>query len=116
MDEDNSYGNYIRAIDGLDDVIVKLGLHKRIAASHEYMYEMGRRDGSLGVTLDNLLNIARANALEMFRHIYVIIRGQLATLKAEFEVANNIKLYDETLYKGNRLIMIMRNTSTGFSA
>jgi hypothetical protein len=99
LDEDSSFSDYVRAIDELDDVIVKLGVHKRIAASQEYMYEMGRRDGALGVTLDNLLNIARANALELFRHIYVIIRGQLGTLKAEFEVAKNIQEHDETLYK-----------------
>lgn len=99
LDEDRSYEEYCRKIAGLDDVIVKLGVHKRISASHEYMYEMGRRDGALGVTLDNLGNIAHANALEMYRHIYVIIRGKLATLNAEFKVASNIKQYDESLYK-----------------
>lgn len=99
LDDDLSYEEYAGKIAGLDDVIVTLGIHKRSSASHKYMYEMGRRDGSLGVVLHNLVEIARANARELFRHIYVILKGKLAALKAGYDAAAIVKEYDETLYK-----------------
>lgn len=98
LDEDESYQEFSRKVTGLDDIIIKLGVHERMAASHQYMYEMGRRDGALGVRLDNLPNIARAIAKEMFRHIYVIIKGKIAAQHAEVQASKSIKDSDESLY------------------
>ncbi|MGB8193091.1 MAG: hypothetical protein WCF67_14280 [Chitinophagaceae bacterium] len=98
LDEDDSYEEYSQKIDGLDDIVVKLGLHRRINSSHKYMYEMGRRDGALGVTLD-VVNIARATAQAMFRHIYVILRGKIGALDADLKSKENIMKDDERLYQ-----------------
>jgi hypothetical protein len=95
LDDDESYEQYAEKIGLLDDVMVKLGLHKRVSASHKYMYEMGRRDGSLGVVLTNLADIAKATAQEMFRHIYVILKGSLASLKADMDTRSEIMQYDQ---------------------
>lgn len=95
LDNDDSYNEYHAKVGELNDVVVKLGLHQRISATHKYMYEMGRRDGALGVSLTNLADLAKATAQEMFRHIYVILKGSLAALKAEQDTRGSIMQYDD---------------------
>jgi hypothetical protein len=99
LDQDEPYEDYSEKIEGLDDIVVKLGLHKRVSASHQYMYEMGRRDGALGVSMQNLANIARATAQALFRHVNVILKGRLGALSAELNAAQNILQNDENVYK-----------------
>ncbi len=99
LDRDDSFDEYAQKIAGMDDVVVNLGLHKRISASHKYMYEMGRRDGALGVSLTNLADIASATAQEIFRHIYVIIKGSLAAMLAEKDTRQGIMDYDDTCHQ-----------------
>jgi hypothetical protein len=98
LDDDDSYDDYSQKVSGLDDVVVKLGVHKRISASHKYMYEMGRRDGSLGVRLD-ITDIARATAQSMFRHIFVILKGKLGSLGAQLKSEEEIMNVEEKSYK-----------------
>ncbi len=95
LDEDKSFEEYSKRISELDDIIVKLGLYKRISASHRYMYEMGRRDGSLGVVIKDFINIAKATAQETFRHIYVVVKGKLASAQAEKDTRFDIMDYDK---------------------
>jgi hypothetical protein len=95
LDRDDSFDEYAQHIAGMDDVLIRLGLHKRISASHKYMYEMGRRDGALGVSLTNLADIARATAQEIFRHIYIIIKGSLAAMLAEKDTRKGIMEYED---------------------
>ncbi len=103
LDEDDAYEQYTANIEGLDDVIVTLGLHKRVSASHKYMYEMGRRDGALGIRPGNMINIAIAAAQEMSRHIYVILKGKVAALKAELITRENIMKYEEQLQRRDQV-------------
>lgn len=98
LDDDDSYDEYSQKVSGLDDIVVKLGVHKRISASHKYMYEMGRRDGSLGVRLD-ITDIAKATAQSMFRHIFVILKGKLGSLGAQLQSEKNIMDVEENSYK-----------------
>jgi hypothetical protein len=98
LDDDDSYDEYSQKVSGLDDIVVKLGVHKRISASHKYMYEMGRRDGSLGVSL-NITDIAKATAQSMFRHIFVILKGKLGSLGAQLQSEKNIMDVEENSYK-----------------
>jgi hypothetical protein len=99
LDNDDSYVEYNAKIGELNDVMVNLGLHQRISATQKYMYEMGRRDGALGVALKNLAEIARATAQEMFRHIYVILQGSLAALEAEKKTRHKIMEYDDLCHQ-----------------
>ncbi|MBL7731948.1 MAG: hypothetical protein JNM88_12275 [Chitinophagaceae bacterium] len=99
LDNEKFYDEYSEKVRGFDDIHVKMGLHDRISASQKYMYEMGRRDGSLGVQLFNLPDIAMASAQELFRHVYVIVKGKLASLRSVLNAKTRIKENDEALYK-----------------
>jgi hypothetical protein len=102
LDTNDPYDQYNAQVSQLNDVVVKLGLHQRISASHQYMYEMGRRDGALGVRLTNITNIAKATAQEMFRHIYVVLQGSLAALLAEQKTRHKIVDYDNLCHQRNQ--------------
>lgn len=95
LDDDAFFREYSDRIEAHDDIIVSLGLHSRVNAGHKYMYEMGRRDGSLGVKLKNLFEIARAIVVEMVRHIHVRLKGALASAEAEMDTRMKVKDYDE---------------------
>lgn len=101
LDGDEPYEEYSTRISRMDDIIVNMGLHKRISASHKYMYEMGRRDGALGIKM-NITGIARASAQAMFRHIYVILKGKIGALKATLESKEKIMQDDEKLYSNEQ--------------
>lgn len=102
LDTNEPFDQYNTHVSQLEDVVVRLGLHQRISASQQYMYEMGRRDGALGVQLKNLADLAKATAQEMFRHIYVVIQGNLAALLAEKDTLKSIMEYDELCHERNR--------------
>lgn len=99
LDKDEHYEEYLARIGKMDDIAVKSGLHERLSASHKYMYEMGRRDGSLGVKLAHLSGTALATARETFGHIRVMLKGKLAALKAELEAVNRERDNMETLFQ-----------------
>jgi hypothetical protein len=97
LDDDQPYNEYSEAIGKIENVIVRTGLHKHIVASHKYLYELGRRDGALGIQM-NITDIARASVQSMFRHIYVVLKGKIGALKAKLELEENIMLDNEKLY------------------
>lgn len=99
LDNDEHYDEYLRRIRRLDDIVVKTGLHERVSASQKYMYEMGRRDGSLGVKLKSLGDMALATARDTFGHIHIILKGKIAELQAELNAANNERDNADTLYR-----------------
>jgi hypothetical protein len=102
LDEDRPYDEYVTKISGMDDIIVRMGLHERISASHKYMYEMGRRDGALGIKM-NITGIAAASAQAMFRHIYVILTGKIGSLKVRLESEQKIMQKEEVFYNRDQL-------------
>jgi hypothetical protein len=91
LDKDEFYDEYLRMLGKWNDIIVKLGLHERISATHKYVYEMGRRDGSLGVVLKNLNDMMQAIAQDTFQHISVILKGKLAATETELKMAGTGK-------------------------
>jgi hypothetical protein len=99
LDTNHAFDAYRKSVNQLDDVVVTLGVHERICTSQEYMYEMGRRDGALGVQHNNIARIALVAAQELFRHIYVILKGRVAALKAEMEIKENILKYEEQRHR-----------------
>ena len=98
LDHDGPYEEYSGKIKALDDIIVKLGVHERVGAAHQYMYEMGRRDGALGIRLPNLPEIGLSIAQELLRHINVMLRGRLGKLNAEVSAAQNILQNQQNAY------------------
>jgi hypothetical protein len=102
LDEDEYHDVYLKKLSGLDDVVVKLKLYERLGASLKYFYEMGRRDGALGIRLQKINNLAKSNAKEIFEHIYVVLNGKLAALQAEFDAVTDMKKNDEKSYKNEQ--------------
>jgi hypothetical protein len=98
LDDEEFYEIYLRKLSGMDDIVVKMGLYERLGASLKYFYEMGRRDGALGIRLNSFADIAKSNAYEIFQHIYVVLKGKLAALKAEFDAVSSMKQSDESAY------------------
>lgn len=70
-------------ISELNDVMMQLGLHRYITTAYKYMYEMGRRNASLGVLLNNVSDVARRTAQEMFQHVYMMLKESLAAALTE---------------------------------
>jgi hypothetical protein len=95
LDSDDPYNQYNSHVSQLNDVVVKLGLHQRISAGHKCMYEMGRLDAALGVSIDNMADIAKAKAQEIFRHIDVMIKGRIAAKQADMETKKRIMEDDD---------------------
>jgi hypothetical protein len=93
------YEEYADAVFGQDNEIINLGVHKRVSATHKYMYEIGRRDGIHGVQLANLADLAQAKAQEMFRHIYVTLKGSLASALARQKTQAAIMNSDKQCYE-----------------
>lgn len=98
LDTDDPYEGYTASIGRLNDIVVKLGLHERMSASQKYMYEMGRRDGALGIKMD-ITGIARTTSHDTLRHISVILKGQISALTSRLAFVEKIMKDDEKTYQ-----------------
>lgn len=97
-DDHELYEEYPEKLNGLDDIVEDLQVHKRMSASHKYMYEMGKRDGSAGIRLE-ITDMARATAHSMFQRIFVMLKGRLGSLDAHLQSEKNIMEVEEKLYR-----------------
>lgn len=100
-DGDTFDDDYSEKLNGLDDIVAGLGVHRRMTASNRQLFNMGKRDGAAGIRTD-IGNIARCTARLMFQQLFVLVKGRLGALDAQLQSEKNIMEVEEKLYRNEQ--------------